>query len=162
MKKIIIILIGLLSIGCLCSGCAKKEENIPEYEGGISIDTNDSETVKQIKEDYLKATGANNDHTTQDVFMSLQGPFTHDDKTSYICFITASYMMYTQALWSETIDGLTFSYRNGNRYQVYYDHKFYTLQEGFDQGLINHEDLLTIYNPQNAHYQESIVSAKNK
>lgn len=153
MKKILLILLCLF--GVILSGCTPKID-ISEKNGDKTSDLGDSEVVTAIQEDYLKATGAYDDYSTHNVFVSYTGPFTHNDKTSYICFITATYMMYTQALWSETIDGLTFSYRNGNRYQVYYDHHFYTLQEGFDLELIDHHDLLTIYNPENHNYQVKI------
>lgn len=58
--------------------------------------------------------------------------------------IYRSDMSYTQALWDETVDGVTFHYTDGNYIVVYDGTSFMRLLEAFDKGLLTHEDLVLI------------------
>lgn len=58
---------------------------------------------------------------------------------------------YPDALSTETVDGVVFHHSQIKTFVVYSNGEFYSLQEAFDSGLINHDNLLTlrdIYNPQ--------------
>ena len=51
---------------------------------------------------------------------------------------------YTLALWEEEIEDITIRYSNGNRIQVLYEGKFYTLTEAYEKGYLTYEDLQII------------------
>ncbi|MCH5163693.1 MAG: hypothetical protein J1F36_01605 [Clostridiales bacterium] len=51
---------------------------------------------------------------------------------------------YAQALWGETVDGVVFNFPEIRHFEVYKSGKFYRLQEAFDNGWVDHDDLLTI------------------
>lgn len=57
---------------------------------------------------------------------------------------------YTQAKWSETVDGVVFNYKDGNRILIFDGSSFYTLQEAFDKRLVNHDDLVSMASRHNA------------
>ena len=59
--------------------------------------------------------------------------------------------VYPTALSSEIVDGVIFQHPCIQTFDVYHDGNFYSLQEAFDNGLLTHDDLVTlrdIYNPQ--------------
>ncbi len=58
--------------------------------------------------------------------------------------IYRSDVSYTQALWEETVDGVTFHYTDGNYIVVYDGTSFMRLSEAFEKGLLAHEDLVLI------------------
>ncbi len=51
---------------------------------------------------------------------------------------------YTQALWSEEVDGVTFNYKDGNYIVVFDGSGFLRLSEAFENGLLTHDDLVAI------------------
>lgn len=75
--------------------------------------------------------------------------------TCYIEFDGVHVLMlngvYPDALSEETVDGVVFHHSQIKTFDVYSNGEFYSLQEAFDSGLIDHDNLLTlrnIYNPQ--------------
>ena len=61
------------------------------------------------------------------------------------------YGVHNQVITPETVDGVTFYHPVQMRFYVYNNGNFYRLQEAFDNGLLTHDNLLTlrdIYNPQ--------------
>ena len=58
--------------------------------------------------------------------------------------------LYAQALSSEMVDGVIFHHSELKTFTVYNNGNFYSLQEAFNSGLLNHDNLLTVqenYNP---------------
>lgn len=51
---------------------------------------------------------------------------------------------YTQALWSEEVDGVTFNYKDGNYIVVFDGSGLLRLSEAFENGLLTHDDLVEI------------------
>ena len=51
---------------------------------------------------------------------------------------------YFQAISGETVDGVSFRFSEIRHFDVYKSGKFYSLQEAFDKGWVDHDDLLTI------------------
>ena len=59
--------------------------------------------------------------------------------------------LYAQALSSEVVDGVTFYHSELKTFAVYNNGNFYSLHEAYDNGLLTHDNLLTLrdkYNPQ--------------
>ena len=59
--------------------------------------------------------------------------------------------IYPDALSTETVDGVTFHHSQIKTFDVYNGGNFYSLQEAFNSGLLNHDNLVTLrdkYNPQ--------------
>ena len=58
--------------------------------------------------------------------------------------------IYPDALSEETVDGVVFHHNQIKTFDVYNNGQFYSLQEAFDSGLLNHDNLVTLrdrYNP---------------
>ena len=58
---------------------------------------------------------------------------------------------YSQAFSNEIVDGVTFVHSRILTFDVYNNGNFYSLQEAFDNGLLSHDNLVTLrdnYNPQ--------------
>lgn len=53
-------------------------------------------------------------------------------------------LSYTQALWSEKVDGVTFNYKDGNYIVVFDGSGLLRLSEAFENGLLTHDDLEAI------------------
>ena len=51
---------------------------------------------------------------------------------------------YTEACWSETVEGYTFNYIDGNRITVLYESVIYTLEEAYKNGCLTTGDLAVI------------------
>lgn len=66
-----------------------------------------------------------------------------------VVMMTAANMSYTQALWTERVDGVAVHYMNGNRILVFDGKQLLTLGEAFNAGLLSHEDLTQIAKLQN-------------
>ncbi len=66
-----------------------------------------------------------------------------------VVMMTAANMSYTQALWTEKVDGVAVHYRNGNRILVFDGTQLHTLGEAFSAGLLTHENLTQIAKLQN-------------
>jgi hypothetical protein len=88
--------------------------------------------------------------TTEDVtILGYYGKY----NDSYAVMIADSFTEYTSAEWSETIDGVTFYYSDGNRILIWIERikenditmgAFYTLQKAFEEDMLALEDLRTI------------------
>ena len=55
-------------------------------------------------------------------------------------------MMYTQALTSETIAGVTFRYNTGQKLLVYFEGELMRLGEAYDRGVLTQEHLIALHN----------------
>lgn len=66
-----------------------------------------------------------------------------------VVMMTGTNMAYTEALWTELVDGVEVHYLNGNRILVFDGTQLHTLSEAFDAGLLTHEDLTAIAKLQN-------------
>ncbi len=66
-----------------------------------------------------------------------------------VVMMTAANMTYTEALWTERVDGVAVYYLNGNRILVFDGSQLHTLGEAFNAGLLTHEDLTQIAKLQN-------------
>lgn len=56
---------------------------------------------------------------------------------------------YTEACWSEMVDGYRFDYYYGNRIIVLYEGEFYTLGEAFNKGCLTTSDIAIIWSIHN-------------
>ena len=74
---------------------------------------------------------------------------------THVGFINCDGIVYTQALTSETIDGVTFQYHSGQKLQAYYEGELMTLREAFDRGVLTREDLIAIRNQLNPQKDEA-------
>ena len=62
----------------------------------------------------------------------------------YAVIVDGAGLGYDEALWTDTIDGVEIHYRNGNQIYLINDYNVFTLKEGFEAGIINHNDLEAI------------------
>ncbi|MCH5351475.1 MAG: hypothetical protein J1F39_05870 [Clostridiales bacterium] len=74
--------------------------------------------------------------------------------------------VYPDALSEETVDGVTFYHSQIKSFDVYKNGKFYTLREAFDNGLLTHDNLVTLsesYNPERAgkYYTLNVIDLDN-
>lgn len=67
-----------------------------------------------------------------------------DYKNATAVLIYGKNTSYTQALWNEEVDGVTFRYNDGNYIVVFDGTKFHRLSEAFEKGLLTHDDLAEI------------------
>ena len=100
-----------------------------------------AETEMRIKQDFLefhtKPFSRNPDATVDDVVIKEYYG------TNNICaavLMTDAFSAYL-CINSETIDDITFYYNSSNRMLVWENGKFHRLQEAYDKGLLNKEDL---------------------
>ena len=101
-----------------------------------------AETEMRIKQDFLefhtKPISRDPDATVDDVeILEYYG-------TNNICIavmMTDRFTGYLTVVVSETVDGMTFYYGSSNRMLIWADGKFHHLQEAYDKGLLNKEDL---------------------
>ena len=129
MKKILISIISILSAFCLTFGIAGCGGNPTlDEEKALEIRT---AFYNEHKDSYKEF-----DHVT---IYAFYGEY----NGSYVVDIFRS--METM-LYTETIDGFTFTYPTPNPLLVYIDGKFYRLQEAFDAGLLTHRNLQKVWN----------------
>ena len=64
---------------------------------------------------------------------------------TYALFVDMPFWMYTQALWTDTVNGLKFNYVDGQRMYIYADGEFYTFRVAFDEKIITADQLTTIW-----------------
>ena len=65
-----------------------------------------------------------------------------------VVMMTGEGIVYSQVTGGENIDGIIIGYPNSNRIKAWKDGKFYSLQEAFDKGFLNKEDIEIIANIQ--------------
>ena len=129
MKKLIISIVALLSAICLTFGITGCKDNLKlDDEKELEIRT---AFYNEHKDSYKEL-----DHVT---IYAFYGEY----NGSYVVDIFRS--METM-LYTETIDGFTFTYPTPNPLLVYIDGKFYRLQEAFDAGLLTHRNLQKVWN----------------
>lgn len=63
--------------------------------------------------------------------------------------------LYPDALSEETVDGVVFHHDQVKTFDVYNNGIFYSLQEAFNNGLVSHENLLTLRDLYNRNPQYS-------
>ena len=64
----------------------------------------------------------------------------------YVAIIDCDGLGYDEALWVDTIDGVRINYNDGNQIYLISGSGIYTLKEGFENGIISHDDLVVIAN----------------
>ena len=62
----------------------------------------------------------------------------------YAVIVDGAGLGYDEALWTDTIDGVEIHYCNGNQIYLINEYNVLTLKEGFEAGIINHNDLEAI------------------
>lgn len=62
----------------------------------------------------------------------------------YVLFVDCTMWNYTADVTQVIIDGVEFVYGSGQRLQVYKDGGFYSLTEAFENGILSHDELLTV------------------
>lgn len=62
----------------------------------------------------------------------------------YVLFVDCTQWGYTADVTQIIVDGVEFVYGSGQRLEVYKDGEFYSLTEAFENGILSHDDLLTV------------------
>ncbi len=64
---------------------------------------------------------------------------------AHVVMLTMDEEGFMAVVGGETVGGVEFRYNYASlRFNVWYDGSFYTLQEAFDEGILTHDDLLTV------------------
>lgn len=80
------------------------------------------------------------DYTTKDLSVVYYGEY----GGAHVGFINGIFM-YTQALTSETVGGVTFRYNTGQKLQVYYEGELMGLGEAYDRGILTQDHLIALH-----------------
>lgn len=80
-------------------------------------------------------------HTAAELTVSYYGEY----GGAHVGFINGI-LMYTQALTSETVGGVTFRYNTGQKLLVYYEGELMHLGEAYDRGILTQEHLTALHN----------------
>lgn len=108
----------------------------------------------RIKEDAVKRFSTPSDTCKpEEVKLTIISQF----GDTYALFVDMPFWMYTQALWTDTVNGLKFNYSNGQRMYIYADGEFYTFRVAFDEKIITANQLKTIWED----YYEKYPNRKN-
>ena len=98
------------------------------------------DTFNQMKLAFLRQNDLVGEHTIQELSVTYYGEY----GGAHVGFINGI-LMYTQALTSETVAGVTFRYNSGQKMLVYVDGELMRLGEAYDRGLLTQEDLITLH-----------------
>ena len=98
------------------------------------------DTFNQMKLAFLRQHDLVGEHTIQELSVTYYGEY----NGAHVGFIHGI-LMYTQALSSETVAGVTFRYNSGQKMLVYFDGELMRLGEAYDRGLLTQEDLITLH-----------------
>ena len=112
---------------------AGKDTDLPVDDGASAIST---EKKNDITEAYTKKYPQNGGIASIAVF----GEY----KDAVAVMIYGKNASYTQALWSEEVDGVTFNYKDGNYIVVFDGSGLLRLSEAFENGFLTHDDLEAI------------------
>ena len=98
------------------------------------------DTFNQMKLAFLRQHDLVGKHTIQELSVTYYG----DYNGAHVGFINGI-LMYTQALSSETVGGVTFRYNSGQKMLVYFEGELMRLGEAYDRGLLTQEDLVALH-----------------
>lgn len=116
----------------------------------VTVDPDD--TFELMKLAFLRQYAPDGDYTTKDLSVVYFGKYGE----AHVAFINGI-MVYTQALTSETVGGVTFHYNTGQKLLVYFDGELMGLGEAYDRGALTQEDLLAIRNAHNPQPEDTDI-----
>lgn len=116
----------------------------------VTIDPDD--TFEQMKTAFLTQYVNSSDYTTKDLSVVYFGKY----GDAHVGFVNGI-LVYTQALTSETVGGVTFRYNTGQKLLVFFEGELMGLQEAYDRGVLTQEDLVTIRNAHNPQPDNSVT-----
>ena len=126
MKKILSLLMFFLLTGTLLAACKQQ----PTY----------SSKEEEICALYLDLLGSEAEGLTVDSF-SVR--YVYDFQDASALFIDGGFG-YTQALRTETVNGLNFEFSNSQKLYIYCKNQLYSIKDAFTKGILT-EDELTIF-----------------
>ena len=126
--------------------------------------TTSSETEITIEKEIMEAyynTVEDDDfrehYTTADLSLRFRGAFSD----TYVVFVDGPYG-YPQAVTSETVGGITFTYGDYQHPYAYHQGKFYSLTEAYELGYLTIHDLMQLKEDYPEPYGENSISSTNK
>lgn len=99
---------------------------------------------------FLEKYAANTQYTTGDLTVNYFAQYGQ----AHVGF-NNGILIYTQAITTEEVAGVTFRYSTGQKLQMYFEGELMSLSEAYDRGILSREDLLAIHNaytPKNDSY----------
>lgn len=117
-----------------------KTYDLQPLEGFVQFPAVSDNTMDQMKLAFLRQHDLVGEHTIQELSVTYYGEY----NGAHVGFIHGI-LMYTQALSSETVAGVTFRYNSGQKMLVYFDGELMRLGEAYDRGLLTQEDLITLH-----------------
>lgn len=97
--------------------------------------------LEHMKTAFLNQYVDSGDYTTKDLSVVYYGEY----GGAHVGFINGI-LMYTQALTSETVGGVTFRYNTGQKLLVYFEGELMRLGEAYDRGILTQEHLTALHN----------------
>lgn len=137
-----------LSLQHLAYETRAKRPMIPSVTPVITLDIQQG-----MKQAFLRQYVNDDRWTTEDLSISSYGEY----NGAYVGFINGIFM-YTQALTSETVAGVTFRYNTGQKLLVYFEGELIGLQQAYDRGALTVEALETIRDALNPMSQDNVFT----
>lgn len=137
-----------LSLQHLAYETRAKRPMIPSVTPVITLDIQQG-----MKQAFLRQYVNDDRWTTEDLSIISYGEY----NGAYVGFINGIFM-YTQALTSETVAGVTFRYNTGQKLLVYFEGELIGLQQAYDRGALTVEALETIRNTLNPMSQDNVFT----
>lgn len=125
-----------LSLRHLAYETKVKRPMIPSLTPTITLDVQQG-----MKVAFLQQFVTEEGHTAAELSVSYYGEY----GGAHVGFINGI-LMYTQALTSETVGGVTFRYNSGQKLLVYYEGELMRLGEAYDRGVLTQEHLIALHN----------------
>ena len=88
---------------------------------------------------FLRLHDTKGEYSVQDLSVTYYGEY----NGAHVGFINGI-LMYTQALTSETVGGVTFRYNSGQKLLVYFEGELMNLGEAYDRGILTRAHLLDL------------------
>lgn len=124
-----------LSLRHLAYETKVKRPMIPSLTPTITLDVQQG-----MKLAFLTQYVDSDDYTTKDLSVVYYGEY----GGAHVGFINGIFM-YTQALCSETVGGVTFRYNTGQKLLVYFEGELMRLGEAYDRGILTKEHLIALH-----------------
>ena len=122
----------IMALVCLISfGVFSKMPNIQEI---------DSETLLQIKQDYVKST----DGILADDVKVLEYCGTYDG--CIVMMLSHKQAFYSDVIVKTRVAGIAFQYSNANQLRVWKNGTFYTLEQAYEEGLLSRSNIRSVRN----------------
>lgn len=137
-----------LSLQHLAYEARAKRPMIPSVTPVITLDIQQG-----MKQAFLRQYVNDDRWTTEDLSIISYGEY----DGAHVGFINGIFM-YTQALTSETVAGVTFRYNTGQKLLVYFEGELIGLQQAYDRGALTVEALETIRNTLNPMSQDNVFT----